>query len=475
MTENNNIQRTASESMRLPVDGMVIIDVSENKLNAYLSITEDRDGGEPVTFEDVMEELNSRGIVNADLDAVRALIDSKRYAFKICVSKGRMPINGVDGKIEYFFETSNELVPKKGKSGDVDYKDLGLVRNITMGEIIAKITHPTEGEPGENVFGQDINAINGKPAKYGAGPGTALSEEETEIYAAISGNLVWQKDRFAVEETLVIKESVDAATGNIDFIGSVLVKGNVMENFTVKSKKNITINGSVTNATIIADGDITINLGSINSDVVAQGNVKLSFCESSKVECQGDFSSQSVIGGEVYCGGTFSATAGRGVVFGGKHTALSGFVANIIGTESYTKTQITLGNSAVLTEEKLELSNKIKDLEERTKKLLQVAEILQEHKKNFGQLSADREAMLTTSIRSRFTFQREVKQLSLRIKEIEKELGSAHDQYVVVNKQIWPGVIVRIGTELLIVDRNLSKIMIGKDADGILAYLPLTK
>jgi uncharacterized protein (DUF342 family) len=291
----------------------------------------------------------------------------------------------------------------------------------------------------------------------------------------VSGNLVWQKGCFSVEETLVIKENVDVSTGNVDFIGNVLVKGNVAENFTVKSKKNVTVNGSAMSATIIADGNIDISLGSVNSDIVAQGDVKLGFCESSKVECQGNFSSQSVIAGEVYCGGFFNATGGRGVVFGGKHTAIAGFTANIIGSESYTKTQVTLGNSAVLTEEKLELTNKIRDLEERTKKLLQVAEVLQEHKKSIGPLSADREAMLTTAIRSRFTFQREIKMLSMRISEIEKELDSVTDQNIYVNQHIWPGVTVRIGTELLIVDRHMTKIKIGKDPDGHLAYLPHTK
>jgi hypothetical protein len=271
-----------------------------------------------------------------------------------------------------------------------------------------------------------------------------------------------------------LKESVDVSTGNIDFLGDVLIKGNVAENFTVKSKKTITVNGTVTGATLIADGNIIVALGSVNSDIIANGDVKLGFCESSKIQCQGNFSSQSVIGGEVFCGGTINLTQGRGVIFGGKHTAINGFVANNIGTESYTKTQITLGNSAVLSEEKLDLTNKIRELEERTKKLLQVAEVLQEQKKNSGPLTADREAMLTTAIRSRFTFQREVKILAARIKEIDHMLDSAGDQYIVVHKNLYPGVTVRIGTDLLIVDRSLTKVMIGKDDEGHLAYLPFT-
>jgi hypothetical protein len=462
-----------NENENIPINGSVVISFNESKMEAYLSITEERDGGDPVTYKDITEEISHMGVIHeVDFDAAKGLLEEKRYGKKVLISKGKKPVNGRDGRIDYLFETTNELVPKKGKLGEVDYKDLGLVRNIIEGELIAVIYHPDEGVSGVNVLGQELPPVVGKEVKYIVGPGTVINAEETEIKAATSGNLVWQKGCFSVLETLVIPESVDVSTGNIDFIGDVLVKGNVAENFTVKSKKNITINGTVTGATVIADGTVVVNLGSVNSDIVAKGDVKLGFCESSKIECAGNFSSQSIVAGEVFCGGTINLTQGRGVVFGGKHTALGGFIANNIGTESYTKTQVTLGNSAVLTEEKLELSNKIKDLEERTKKLLQVAEVLQEQKKNTGQLPADREAMLTTAIRSRFTFQREVKVLTARIGEIEKELDNAGDQYIIVHKNLWPGVTVRIGSELLIVDRHLNKVMIGKDDDGHLAYLP---
>jgi hypothetical protein len=465
----------SEDNERIPINGAAVVTFNDTKMEAYLSITEEQGGGNPVTYKDIDEEIGRYGIaIETDTEAARSLVDDKRYGKKILLAKGTKAINGRDGVINYLFEATNELVPKKGKLGEVDYKDLGLVRNITEGELIAVIQHPDEGIPGVNVFGQALPPIAGKPIKYVVGGGTSINAEETEIKASTSGNLVWQKGCFSVEETLVIKESVDVSTGNIDFIGDVLVKGNVAENFTVKSKKTVTVNGTVTGATIIADGSVVINLGSVNSDIVAKGDVKLGFCESSKVECRGNFSSQSIIAGEVFCGGTINLTQGRGVVFGGKHTAIGGFIANIIGSESYTKTQITLGNTAVLAEEKLELGNKIKDLEERTKKLLQVAEVLQEQKKNTGQLPADREAMLTTAIRSRFTFQREVKVLTARILEIDQELDSVGDQYIIIHKDLWPGVTVRIGADVLIVDRHLTKTMIGKDDEGHLAYLPFS-
>ncbi|MCL2107998.1 MAG: FapA family protein [Oscillospiraceae bacterium] len=479
MDEHNNFSQSGQPEQpmaRVPVNGGVFVEVTEDKLHAYLYITEERDGGEPVTSDDINRVLEVDHLLSdVDYDAANQLLADKKYNKKVCVAKGYLPTHGTDGTINYLFDPSNTLVPKKGSTGEVDYKDLGLVRNITKGEIIAEITQPTTGEEGQNVYGQPLMPVAGKPVRYIVGTGTELTETETEIIAAVSGNLTWAKDRFTVSETLVIPENVDVSTGNIDFIGNVVVKGNVAENFSVKSKLSVSVNGTVTNATVIAGGDVMIALGSVNSDIIAQGTVKLGFCESSRIECKRDFISQSVIGGEVFCAGEFNATGGRGVVFGGKYTALSGFNANIIGTENYTKTQITLGNSAVLSEEKVDITDKIKDLEDRTKKLLQVAEVLNTQKKSQGQLSADREAMLTTAIRSRFTFQREVKQLNKRLEEIESELESAGDQSVIVHKHLWPGVVIRVGTELLIVDRHMTSVLIGKDQEGVLSYLPYKK
>lgn len=96
--------------------------------------------------------------------------------------------------------------------------------------------------------------------------------------------LVYTNGSFCIEESLLIRGDVDVSSGNIDFIGDIMVKGNVMEGFSVTSKKNVTIFGTVTNGTVTADGDITIKLGSINSKLRSEkGSIKLDFCQNSSV------------------------------------------------------------------------------------------------------------------------------------------------------------------------------------------------
>ena len=74
-------------------------------------------------------------------------------------------MNGVDGTIEYYFKKESTFKPIEDENGNVDYKNLGLVRNIYHGTPIAKITPPTEGTPGTDIMGKSVAQKHGVPAK----------------------------------------------------------------------------------------------------------------------------------------------------------------------------------------------------------------------------------------------------------------------------------------------------------------------
>ena len=59
-----------------------------------------------------------------------------------------------------------------------------------------------------------------------------LTEDKKILTAAASGHVTVTEGRVSVSDVLQL-ENVDVATGNIDFDGSILVLGNVNENFSV--------------------------------------------------------------------------------------------------------------------------------------------------------------------------------------------------------------------------------------------------
>lgn len=448
------------------------ISVDPNCTTAFMTITAPENGGLEITTQKVYAAIQAKGVKFGLLeqDIIEA-VENKKYGENICIARWKPPVDGVDGRVEYFFHRETAFKPVEDENGNVDYKNLGLVRNVYRGTPIAKITLPTDGEQGMDIMGKAVHQRKGVPASVKVGKGTELVKEGTEIVASVDGNLTYSNGAFNIEESLLIRGDVDVASGNIDFIGDIVIRGNVMEGFAVTSKKNVTIHGTVTNGTVTADGNITVKLGCINSTLTSnKGSIKMDFCENSKISAAGSVESNSFVGGDVFAGTVINA-AGKGVMVGGKYTALQNITASVIGSESYAKTLVTLGNNAVLSEEMDGHKRKITEMADKVDQLGKILTTLTEMAKA-GKLSPDREKMKVDAMRSRFQFQGEIKRLEARIKDIETTLQRKQNLSVSCKKAFYPGVSLRINSYVLQVTTMTphSRATIG---DGDIVMVPL--
>ena len=437
------------------VHSTVQVTVNPNRTTAFMSFSRPENGGLDITVDKIMaaldENLVSHGILEAD---IQKAVELKLYDQNVCAAKWDPPVDGTDGTIKYFYKIDSVAAPMENENGTIDYKNLGMVRNITAGTPIAAITMPTEGQPGMDITGMVVKQKPGIPAKFNVGAGTSLINDGKEIIAAVDGNLVYKNGSFCVDETLVINGDVDVSSGNIDFIGAVNIKGSVFEGFRVTSKKNISINGSVNGAEISADGDIFIKIGSINSNIECKGNVKLGFCENSKVHATGTIESASFIGGEVFSEEKIIAS-GKGIIMGGKYTALDGIEASVIGSEKYVKTEITLGNNAVLSEERDELEKQITAMEDKADQLGKILTTLAEIAKK-GKLSPEREQLKAEALRNRLKLQSEIKKYQMRIAIIDDTLQLTQNLSIGCKRFFYPGVTLRINNCVLQINAATS-------------------
>jgi uncharacterized protein (DUF342 family) len=463
------------EDITGPINSTAIIEISEDRMSAFLLITAPENGGGELTLE-MAEEEAQISFINAPLDkqTIITAINTKVYGERILIAKGTRPINGLDGAVEFHFKTGGALVAKANERDEMDYKNLGLVTNIFAGTVIADIVFETDGEDGIDIRGNVLKPLPGKPAKFLVGHGTVLNDEGTKITAAVDGNLKWNKDHFTVEETLVLGEDVGAATGNIDFIGDVVIKGNVFEGFSVKSHKNVSIGGTVNNAEIEAGGSIEIKIGSVNSQLTSKGDIKSGFCENSQIHCGGDLISNSYVSCTAHSEGTITAISGRGIVIGGKLTAIKGMVFNTVGSGSYTKTSLTLGRGALLAKERQELEIQEAEITERINQHILLAESLNALKKRAGGLPRDREEKLASSIRGRFQLSAEVKKIKKRVAEIESSFLDNNSLFVEIRKTIYPGVSVRIGEQRLKPEKEWDRCRIAIGNSGEIEINPIS-
>ena len=425
----------------------VEISVAPNNTTAFLTITPPENGGADITADKVLQTVREADIrYGINEEELIAAAENKRYNENICAAMWTPPVDGVDGTVTYHFDQNSVIRPTEDEHGVVDFKNLGLVKNIFAGTKIATITLPTEGTPGTDIMGKMISQHIGEPARPILGNGTAITPEGTEIVATVDGNLTFANGAFNVNEDLYLSGNVDVSSGNIDFIGNIIIKGDVLEGYKVVSKKNISITGSATGAELIADGDISVRLGIVNSTVTAQGNIKVGFCENSHLRAEGNVDGESFVGGEVFAGKNINAT-GKGILVGGKYTALENIAAGTIGSDNYTKTMITLGNNAVLSEEAETLRQNLKGIEDKIDQLGKVINTLTEYAKA-AKLSPEREQMKVEAMKSRFQIQGEIKRNKVRIGEIEQALERKQNLSVSCRREFYPGVLIRINSHI---------------------------
>jgi len=149
-------------------------------------------------------------------------------------------------------------------------------------------------------------------------------------------------------------------------------------------------------------------------------------------------------------------------------------VFNTVGSESYTKTRLTLGNGALLAEERLELEKEEAKMTEEIGKLVQLIDGLNAIKKKNGSLPPLHEDRLASSIRTRFKFSNEIKIINKRIKQIEESFLDNVNLNIEVRKSVWPGVTIRIGEMRKKIENKYDRSRISIGSDGEISIAPIT-
>lgn len=460
----------------IPVDCAVTVNVLSNGSEAYITVDPPKNGGAEVTVALIMEALDKNNVkYGLDNDMINNIVDDKRYSSKLPVAKWTPPVNGVNGTITYRFEKEAKSAPVEDENGFVDYKNLGLIRTVHKGDVIADITMPTEGEPGTDVRGKTLRQIPGKKANFTIGTNTSVTEDGLQILAAADGNINFRGGTFHVDQVVTVQGDVDASVGNITFVGDVIVKGEVLEGFKISSNANIIVAGNVNGATLEADGDIVIKKGCINSHVMAHGSVTANFCEYSDIKCDGDLNSTNFVVCDVYCGGTITTKGNNGGLLGGKYTCLNSVEISNLGTKNYIPTQLTIGDNALLSEEKEAVMKQIDKVKENLEKVLLIIEFLHNKKKELAPkpLPPDKEEVLGTSRRQKVLFNVEISNLNKRIEEINISLANRQYLSVGCKGYIYPGVKIIINDAVFKAESEYVRTKITLGDDGEIHATPL--
>lgn len=432
-------------------ESKIEIEISENKMKAYVSITKPRGTNLP-KVENVVKAAEDLGIVNGiNKEIIKNIIDSKKFGEKILFAEGVEPVDGKSGYIKYNIKTAankQKLKPMAEDGEKVDFKNLDIVENVKAGQVLAVKISPELGKKGIDILGNEIEAKDGFEIQIEAGKNTTISEDGINLIANTDGMVNMVGKRIDVLDVFVVEE-VGLATGDIDFAGSVLVKNDVQADYNIKAEGNVIVNGNVESSSIYSDGDVTIKgacfgkeVGIINS----KNDIILNFIESTKLEADGNIIvNEGIMNCNVTAGKKILLVDKKGTIVGGDLKAAEGIEAINIGSSRGIKTEIEVGvNPKVLEDiKKIEL-----EIDENHKKMEQVEKnlnFLQEMKSSMGEkLPEDKEDMLKKMNIAKFTMAQKIKELEIELEDLKTAAGNIKNAVVSVHNICYAGVKIKI-------------------------------
>lgn len=438
-------------------DSTVAVEITDQDMKAYMVVSPPGPGGADLTYDDIISYLNANDVIHGiKEDVIKRFIDYPIYNDAVLIAEGTKPKNGRDARIIYNFRTDHSQIELKEKDGRVDFKELDLVENVVAGQLLAKKIPPEEGQNGRTVTGMAIPAKSGDDIEFEVGKNVKLSEDGLTAVSEINGQVLLLAGKINVEPVYTIPGDVNLHTGNILFLGTVIVKGNVEDGFSVKAAGNIEIFGSVGKCVLDAEGDIIVHqgiLGKTGGSVESGMSVFAKFIEHAKVAA-GEYvvATDGIIHSQVDANKKIICQGKRASIVGGRLRATEEINAKNLGSVAGTETNLEVGYDPNSKEKMNEFENNKNSLEAQLEeleknittieKLQKIQKKMPEEKKQYlTQLSEERSKVLAD------------------LDEVNKEIGKLNSYLeslkligkVSASGRVYPGVKVFIKNASLVV------------------------
>lgn len=428
------------------VDEKCNLVVSPDKMTVTARIYPPSEGGKVLTKNNIKEDLLSLRVrFGVDEAAIEAAIDEKKYCTDIILAKGKLPTAGRDGKINYYFDTNNKARPEIKEDGSVDYFKLNMLHHCTKGQVLAEIEPAERGEDGVDVFGTVTKAREVKKAKFDHGRNLEISKDGLKLMSMVDGHASLVNGAVFVSDIYSV-ENVDTSTGNIEYHGNVEVRGNVCENFKIKTDGDVFVGGVVEGAEIEAGGNIVIARGMHGQNkgrLVAGGNVVAKFLSATDVQVKGFVEAEQILNSTVEAA-EVHAEAGKGLITGGKIVASKAVNVRNAGSPMGAATIIEVGNDPQVKKRHAELQ---KDIAEKSKSISQMQMVLKSatEKIKSGVKPTVEQIKNLQMIQQNLPAQQQALAAELQeMQEIEETLKYENNAHIDIRGTMYQGVVVAI-------------------------------
>ncbi|GHS94689.1 polymerase [Synergistales bacterium] len=444
-------QRIAERNIAEERDAVIDVQVAKDGLSATVALEAPFFTKPWPDATDIENRLEEKGVTfGVDKGAIENIVSLKVTGEVILVAKGEPPKNGSNAKIELILDPDKAGEQEAEQTTEkIDYRTRSVFLNVHKGDKIAEKHLATEGTDGMSVLGAPLKAAPGKDVAFSAGSGVEVTEDGLSLLAALDGRLLNRDKKLMVLPELEVNGDVDFGIGNINFTGSVKVKGSVRDGFSIVATGDIEIREMVEGAHIESANNVTIGggvRGMNKGKILADGNIKMGFADQAYLRSRSDVEvKNAILHSEVIAQNNVTVMGGsKGQIAGGKVQAGMEVMCQTLGSEMGTKTEIIVGLPPEQAERRKELqlllSQRNEDSEKNEANLGFLKKLDQA-----GKLDDEKRQMMVKLMQAKFKAQAAIKSMQEELKEIEERLELGKSKGVVRVKGVcYPGVSITI-------------------------------
>ncbi len=243
-------------------DVLISVECTKDEMKASIIVTQPAMSGAEASPESIKRALSSQGVIEQCFDEtkINEFVDNPVYNIPFEVANAILPVDGKDAYLLYNFETDvKRLKAKVSETGQINYKELNQIQNVIAEQPLATKMQPERGKGGKTIFGRYLEAKNGKDIQITLGENVHWDRDGVTIKASIDGEVMLVNGKITVEPVKYL-DAVNVKTGDIKFVGTVVIKGSVEEGYKVEAT-NIEVNGIVDKSVLEATGNIIVRQG----------------------------------------------------------------------------------------------------------------------------------------------------------------------------------------------------------------------
>ncbi len=422
---------------------IIAIEISEDKMDAYLSISEN--SGTPITEDEVKEKLVKAEVIKGlKEDILQKAVETSNggeIVERVIIASGEAPVEPGTSRLNMDIKVANDNAVTIRANGSADFKNQDRITSISKGDLIGTILSPkTEARDGWDVYGAAIKAQEAPPLKTEIGNGIkkeALDNGDISLIAEVSGELIQDKDKLFVNAFHMVKGDVDLKEGNIKFPGSVKIGGSVTQGFFVMSGGEVQIAGGVEASLVSAAESIIIGQGVVGGGKAilrSKQDIELSFAEQATLLAVGNIKAKnSCLRCKIKCNGKVLLVGDKGNLVGGNTKTTGGIDVGNLGNDKGIKTEVSFGQNYLI-QDRIELEEK--EVEKIKTQLTKLDLIMHQLEKEGNQ------TQLKNTRLQKVKLMKIMEKRSIRLFTLRERFEEHFPSEIKVRGTIYPGVIL---------------------------------